>query len=76
LCRAERSARVKAAVGMCSFACEERRRRMSVMAEVVGMVVEIILSGADGGSLGLLSYLALWVLLLYARRLAMCCSCW
>jgi hypothetical protein len=67
LCRAERSARVKAVVGMCSFACEERRRRMmSVMAEFMGMMGMIIFLGADGGFVGGALVVVLWVFLVCA----------
>jgi hypothetical protein len=66
LCRAERSARVKAVVGMCSFACEERRRMMSVMAEFMGIMGMIIFLGADGGFVGGALVVVLWVFLVCA----------
>jgi hypothetical protein len=52
---------VKAAVGMCSFASEERRsRRLSAMTKFVGMVVGIMFFlGALSGSVGVLLFVVL-----------------
>jgi hypothetical protein len=53
---------MKATVGMCSFASEERRsRRQSVKAEATGTVVDIIFLGAPGGSVAALLFVVLWM---------------
>jgi hypothetical protein len=52
---------MKAAVGMCSFASEEKRsRRLSAMTKFVGMVVGIMFFlGALSGSVGVLLFVVL-----------------
>jgi hypothetical protein len=58
LCRAEKRASVNAAVGICSFASEERRsrRRQMMRVEGVGMVVGIIFYEALGDVVGVLLF--------------------